>query len=875
MRPQLIKHLFITLVCSFSINLIASTETANSTSENQETAEAVDANSPTEAVQTNREEIKQVVQTEPIKPSIDLKKLENEFNTILETFRKKSSEDQKKFIALLEKFTSQKTTYTEFQQQWRALAYNALDFPDNFPVFKQLEDILKKVPDDNEEQETLAKNMRDQIFKATESKRIEVNQNFKKLNAIRSQILKAELQTNSINIFGQHTGAIEDIKLEWRLVSYQYQSLIQQKVSMLKNNIYGGFAGITKIVIEAFLILLVLCLPFIFYSFFVRFSNLLDTKQKEFFRKGYRNKNYRNMALWIQQINPFLTWVSIIILVNICEYILIRSTIYEFFILFSPFVIAYAYYRIFRIIIEMSLTRVLRSIGATNKTQLKERIVGTSKFIGIYFFVLYCFLYTVENAVSQGLIYIQVNSLAYWVSFFVLSYAFSKWSDEIASYIEHISAHKVFKKIADLCKGRFKILFCFPAVCLIVGHIVFNWLSNWLKRFEIIKKLSLKLLRVRLESSQKTTKAQQVVVPDEYKQTFESYFEFADERWIGADNNFFESIYKKISNWNEGIDDENTMALSGEHGVGKSYFLKHLEKSLKDKSIETTYISINEKLTSPKLIEKFFTTNLNVKKVKREDKIEGEDEDSTTNKKRVILVDNIQNLFLGKLGGFDGFNTFMQMINSNYKNVYWVCSLTEQSWVYLNCVTDSTHYFRSHYKMPRWSDKELQQLIMSAHNQTGYKHNYDKILFSATNQGHHNIGETFNIEERFFQLLWEQSEGNPQVAKNLWINSIIGVYGKHFKVGLPKDVHLQDSNQLTQNMLFIFAATFRHESLNIKEASEATNLPLGLVRQAYKRGLEEGMIVKNNNDGRYKISIKWMHAILKHLKRNNYLYGSS
>ena len=113
------------------------------------------------------------------------------------------------------------------------------------------------------------------------------------------------------------------------------------------------------------------------------------------------------------------------------------------------------------------------------------------------------------------------------------------------------------------------------------------------------------------------------------------------------------------------------------------------------------------------------------------------------------------------------------------------------------------------------------------------------------------------------------------MAKNLWLNSITAVYGKHMTVGLPKDVHLQSSETLTQNMLFIFAATFRHQCLNIKEASIATNLPIGLVRQAYKRGLEEGMIAKDKKNGRYEISIQWMHSIIKHLKRKNYLYGNS
>ena len=112
------------------------------------------------------------------------------------------------------------------------------------------------------------------------------------------------------------------------------------------------------------------------------------------------------------------------------------------------------------------------------------------------------------------------------------------------------------------------------------------------------------------------------------------------------------------------------------------------------------------------------------------------------------------------------------------------------------------------------------------------------------------------------------------MARHLWLNSITGIFGQHIKVGLPKDVHLQSSEDLTQNMVFIFAATFRHQSLNIKEASLATNLPIGLVRQAFKRGLEEGMI-KKDKTSRYQISVKWIHPIIKHLKRKNYLYGNS
>ncbi len=811
----------------------------------------------------------------PSLPTMDLTKLEADFNKELQNYNTSNEKSDTEFTEGLNSFKQNLPSYNSFQKKWRSLAYQALDFPDTFPIFNDLEKIIDQIPNNTEEQKTVSKKMRDELYKSLEDKRQALGNNFKKLNQLRSTILKKELKSDNLNIFGQHSGALEDIKLEIRLVSYQYKSLVQQKISMLKNNFYGGFAGMTKIVIEILLILFVICLPFIFHSLFVRFSNFLDIKQREFFRKGYRNKNYRNLAIWIQTINPFLTWVFIILLVKACEVVLTSSSIYDFFILVSPFIKAYAYYRIFRILIEMAFTRVLRSIGTTNKTDLKNRLVSTSKFIGIYFLIVYCILYAVENAVNQGLIYIQVKSLAYWVSFFVLSYAFSKWYEEIASYVEHISSGKPFEILADLCRSKFKILFCFPAVCLIATHITLLWVYNWLKRFEIVKKISLKLLRVRLESSQKSQSAQIVELPQEYLENFNKYFEFSSDRWSGANEKFLTKILEKLDNWHQGNDDENTIAISGENGLGKTFLMKYLEEQLGKKDIECSFISVDNKLTTPKQVESFIADKLNIRTSKNESKIEGEDEDSDTSRKRVILVDNIQNLFLAKLGGFDGFNSFMQIINSNYKNIYWCCSITEQSWIYLNCVTDSTHYFRSHFKVPKWKDTELSKLITSANNKTGFKYNFDKILFSASNESHNNLGETFNIEERFFQLLWEQSEGNPEVAKHLWLNSITGIYGKHIKIGLPKDVHLQASDTLTLNMLFIFAATFRHQSLNIKEASLVTNLPIGLVRQAFKRGLEEGMITKDKLSGRYQIAVKWIHPIIKHLKRNNYLYGNS
>ena len=160
---------------------------------------------------------------------------------------------------------------------------------------------------------------------------------------------------------------------------------------------------------------------------------------------------------------------------------------------------------------------------------------------------------------------------------------------------------------------------------------------------------------------------------------------------------------------------------------------------------------------------------------------------------------------------------------------------------------------------------------MKAHGATEFRHSFESILFSAS-QGA--VNETFNIEERFFQLLWEQSEGNPGMATELWLSAVTSVYNNHIKIGLPKDSELGELQVLTQNMLFIFAATFRHEALSIREASAATNLPLGTVRQAFKMGLEQGMIVPNENN-RYKIAVKWTHFLIKHLKRKNYLYGTN
>jgi len=315
-------------------------------------------------------------------------------------------------------------------------------------------------------------------------------------------------------------------------------------------------------------------------------------------------------------------------------------------------------------------------------------------------------------------------------------------------------------------------------------------------------------------------------------------------------------------------EEDQSLAIYGEKGIGKTTLLDRIEKQFTEQ--KTIRISIPTKIWQKEELNSFFAKELGLEETESLKKSILEFNKKQTGK-TLILIDDAQNLFLGKYGGFEAFREFVTLVNLKTDKLFWCSSFNEYSWSYIKGVMGSAQYLRTEVFLGGWTDDAIRELILTKHKQSDYKLSYDQIIMasrSSTNQSE----AVSEAEEQFFRLLWEQSNGNPRVALFLWVNCLIPKGSNTLKVSLPERPKPEKLSFLDDNAWFVLAAIAKHENLTRNEAAATTSLEWAQVAHAIKICLEKGLLHRNE-ENRYRLHFQYQYDLIKQLRAKNFIYG--
>ena len=236
---------------------------------------------------------------------------------------------------------------------------------------------------------------------------------------------------------------------------------------------------------------------------------------------------------------------------------------------------------------------------------------------------------------------------------------------------------------------------------------------------------------------------------------------------------------------------------------------------------------------------------------------------------RVVVIDSAQNLFLTEVGYFEAYKTFMQCMNAHLGNIFWVVSMHAPSWVYLSCIFTREQRISNVYRMPRWTPMEIRKLILSRHMGARRRLRYNELLLSAAASNESNSVRA--ADSRVFNILWEQSGGNPLAAIELWLNAS-KVTHRSVEIGVPQRPSVALLSKLNDDLHFIYAAIVSHHSLSTNEIMLVTHFSEPIIRHALKQGINLGMIVRDSSK-RYKVDPLWYGTLSGLLQRKNMLWN--
>lgn len=307
----------------------------------------------------------------------------------------------------------------------------------------------------------------------------------------------------------------------------------------------------------------------------------------------------------------------------------------------------------------------------------------------------------------------------------------------------------------------------------------------------------------------------------------------------------------------------------GEQGSGATTLLNFFEKNI-DSKIKLVRINLTEKcLTSTDfndLLNKFFP---DVKFATIDDLLA---KIKTSEKQSVIILENIQHLFLRRIKGFENLYRLFHLISQSNSRVFWICTCLQYSWKYLENTHQISDYFAHVVELDNLSQDLLSEAILKRHRPSGFKmifippDDYKKspyLLWTKKSDSQE------NLRKEFFIALKEYTKGNLSFAFLLWLRSVVKIEDntlffkfQKLNLGFLRSMDVKNISSLYSILL--------HSGLTCDEHAEIFGTSHNESFIQLMVMTDDGILILKEN--RYTINPILYRHIVSHLESVNFIH---
>lgn len=216
--------------------------------------------------------------------------------------------------------------------------------------------------------------------------------------------------------------------------------------------------------------------------------------------------------------------------------------------------------------------------------------------------------------------------------------------------------------------------------------------------------------------------------------------------------------------------------------------------------------------------------------------------------KYICVFENIHNLFLRIISGFEVLDRFLLMVVNTRNNIYWLVTSGLYAWQYLDRVIHISDYFRRIVFLVDLDVDEIEQIILARHKASGYGLYFEaseRILNSRAFKKLKDEKDRQNyLRKYFFRDLTEISGGNVKSAILFWLSALNDFGEDQVTIATDIDFDQDVILSLTSDELFTLAALIQHEYLNEQQHSLIFNQELDSSRALLGRLFKKGFLEK-------------------------------
>jgi len=291
----------------------------------------------------------------------------------------------------------------------------------------------------------------------------------------------------------------------------------------------------------------------------------------------------------------------------------------------------------------------------------------------------------------------------------------------------------------------------------------------------------------------------------------------SDERFFAGREDDIERLRREFAMWQAG--QFGVTALVGEKGSGKTTLINFAKREIyMDMPLFTVELAGRSIFSEEALLE-ILISSLEVENCESIEALERmmlkQDE------QKIIIVEDLQNLFLKTIDGFEAMEKLLLLISKTSHKIYWFISCTLYSWQYLAKVINISRFFQRHIILSGIRKDEIEKIILKRHRVSGFNLEFEVTDEIKTSKKYKKITTDEARQEylkgRFFKQLQDLASGNISVTILFWVSAISKITKDKLVLFPDIDIDYTFLNRLPEEELFTLATLIQHEMLTPEE----------------------------------------------------------
>lgn len=243
--------------------------------------------------------------------------------------------------------------------------------------------------------------------------------------------------------------------------------------------------------------------------------------------------------------------------------------------------------------------------------------------------------------------------------------------------------------------------------------------------------------------------------------------------------------------------------------------------------------------------------------------------------RRVIVVEDLQNMFIRTVEGFDVLERFLLFMSRTHASVFWLITCSLYSWKYLERVMVLSQHFQKVIFLGPLDRESIQSIILKRHRVSGFHLEYEIPEDLAESKRFARLPSDEARRDYLSRMLFDQlnrfASGNVTVAILFWLCAVRKI--EKDRLILSPEIRFDDSflNGLPPDDLFSLAALLQHESLTVSDHAAVFHQDPAESMLQLQQMAGRGLVLEDPKRA-FSINPLLYRSIVQALKRKNILY---